>query len=95
MVNSKWLGLHLDIGSYPTKDPYVDIEKTVKYAVNWQIKEYVKILDTKVKTDLKRLFTIIKKENYRGYLPLETLGPGDPYKKVTKFLGEVKNELYK
>ena len=59
------------------------------------LKENVKILDTKVKTDLKRLFTIIKKENYRGYLPLETLGPGDPYKKVTNFLDQVKNELYK
>jgi sugar phosphate isomerase/epimerase len=93
MVNSKWLGLHLDIGSFPTKDPYIDIEKTVKYAVNWQIKENVKILDRVVKTDLKRLFEIIRKEKYRGYLPLETLGPGDPYQKVTDFLKQVKKEL--
>ncbi len=93
MVNSKWLGLHLDIGSFPTEDPYVDIEKTVKYAVNWQIKENVKILDKKVKTDLPRLFSIIRKKNYRGYLPLETLGPGDPYEKVTRFLNEVKNVI--
>ena len=93
MVNSKWLGLHLDIGSFPTPDPYEDIEKVISYAVNWQIKENVKTNNGPQKTDLKKLFKIIHNGNYRGYLPLETLGPGDPYEKVTNFLGEVKKVM--
>ncbi len=93
MVDSKWLGLMLDIGSFPTKDPYRDIEKVIPYAVTWQIKEKVKTIDSPVKTDLPRLFKIISNANYRGYLPIETLGEGDPKEKVTKFLQQVKKVL--
>lgn len=93
MVNSPWLGLHLDIGSFPTADPYNDIEKVVDLAVNWQIKENVKTDKGTEPTDLNLLFTIIRKGNYRGYLPLETLGPGDPYEKVTNFLEQVKKVM--
>lgn len=92
-VNSKWMGLHLDIGSFPTDDPYADIAKVVHLAVNWQIKENVKTSSGQQETDLPRLFDIIRKGNYRGYLPLETLGPGDPYEKVTKFLAKVREVM--
>jgi hypothetical protein len=40
-----------------------------------------------------KLFQIIKKAGYRGYLPLETLGPGDPYKKVPVLLEKVRKAL--
>lgn len=93
LVDSKWLGLHLDIGSFPTADPYKDIEKVVSYAVNWQIKEEVKTNAGPQKTDLKKLFNIIRNGNYRGYLPLETLGAGDPYEKVGRFLARVNETL--
>jgi len=35
----------------------------------------------------------MKKEGYRGYLPLETLGDGDPFEKVPCLLRNVKNAL--
>ena len=95
MVDSEWLGLNLDVGSYRQHDPYEEINKNIKYAVTWQIKENVWINGKETPTDFIRLFKIIKDAGYRGYLPLETLGPGDPYKKVPVLLKNVKSALSK
>ncbi|MDB4582258.1 sugar phosphate isomerase/epimerase [Draconibacterium sp.] len=95
MVDSKWLGLNLDVGSYRQHDPYEEIEKNIKYAITWQIKENVWIDGNETPTDFVKLFKIIKKAGYRGYLPLETLGAGDPYKKVPVLLENVRNALQK
>ncbi len=93
MVNSKWFGLVLDIGSFRSSDPYKEIARIAPFAVNWQIKEYVYINGKPVKTDLKKIITILRNVNYRGYIPIETLGPGDPLVKVPQFLSEVKDAL--
>lgn len=93
MVNMEWFGLILDIGSYHQGDPYTQIAQTVQYAVNWQVKENIFVDGVEVKTDLKRLFKIIKESGYRGSLPIETLGKGDPKEKVSKFLKEVQQAL--
>ncbi len=95
MVDSEWLGLNLDIGSYRVNDPYTEVEKTIKHAVTWQIKENVWINGKETPTDFEKLFRIIKKAGYRGYLPLETLGAGDPYVKVPALLKKVKSALEK
>lgn len=73
-VDSKWFGLHLDIGSFSVHDPYEEIRKVVPYAINWQIKEQVWMKGTQVPTDLEKVFRIARSAGYRGYLPLETLG---------------------
>lgn len=93
MVNMEWFGLILDIGSYHQGDPYTQIAQTVQYAVNWQVKENIFVDGVEVKTDLKRLFKIIKESGYRGSLPIETLGKGNPKEKVSKFLKEVQQAL--
>ncbi len=93
MVDSKWLGLNLDIGSYRQNDPYYEIEKNMKYAVTWQIKENVWVGGKETPTDLVKLFKIIKNGGYRGYLPIETLGAGDPYKKVPRMLSDINKIL--
>ncbi len=93
MVNMEWFGLILDTGSYRIGDPYKQIEKTIKYAVNWQVKENIFVNGVEVKTDLKRLFKIIKDSGYRGYIPIETLGKGDPKVKVSKFIEEVREAM--
>lgn len=92
-INSEWFGLMLDIGSYRMADPYAEITETIPYAVNWQIKENVYEQGEEQKTDLVKLFRIIRDSGYRGYLPLETLGPGDPYQKVTTFLQKAREAL--
>ena len=93
-VNSKWFGLILDIGSFRT-DPYNEIAQTIPYAVNWQLKENLYVNGVEQKTDLDRLMKIIQSSGYRGYIPLETLGEGDPNVKVPLFLKEIKVSMQK
>lgn len=95
MVDSDWLGLNLDIGSYRQDDPYTEIQKNISHAVTWQIKENVWMNGKETPTDFERLFKIIKDAGYRGYLPLETLGVGDPYQKVPVLLENVLTAMQK
>jgi sugar phosphate isomerase/epimerase len=91
-VNSDWFGLILDIGSFRT-DPYREIEKTIPYAVSWQLKENLYVAGVEQKTDLNELMKIIQQSGYRGYIPLETLGAGDPKVKVAGFLKEIREAM--
>jgi Sugar phosphate isomerases/epimerases len=89
-VNSPWFGDILDVGSLRTNDPYQEIEKLVSYAVSWQVKENVGYGAKEVPTDLARLKAIIDKVGYRGVLPFEALGAGDPRAKVASFLARIR-----
>ena len=89
-VRSEWFGVILDIGSLRQSDPYAEIERLVPYAVNWQIKETVWYGAKEVPTDVGRVKAIIDWTGYRGFLPIETLGPGDPRAKVARFLAEIR-----
>ena len=60
------------------------------YAVTWQLKESVWYGEKEVPTDVRRVKAIIDKAGYRGFLPIETLGPGDPRVKVARFLADVR-----
>jgi sugar phosphate isomerase/epimerase len=92
-VDSPWYGLVLDIGSYAVHEPYEEIEKNLPLAVSWQIKEMVNHFGQAKPVDLRRLFDLIARSDYHGYLPIETLGPGDPKEKVRKFLGDVREAM--
>jgi sugar phosphate isomerase/epimerase len=94
-VNSDWFGLILDIGSFRTGDPYQEIEQTIPYAINWQLKENLYVQGAEQKSDLNRIMKIIQDKGYRGYIPLETLGEGDPRVKVPKFLEEIRFAMQK
>jgi sugar phosphate isomerase/epimerase len=89
MVQHEWLGLVLDIGSYRTGDPYEQIKSTIPLAVNWQIKENIYENGIEKKVDLAKLFDLIKNSTYKGFIPIETLGNGDPNIKVAAFKKEV------
>jgi sugar phosphate isomerase/epimerase len=93
LANHDWLWLNLDIGSLRQGNPYDEVEKIVKYAITWQIKELVYFNGVPQKTDLTRVFQIARDGNYRGYLPLETLGEGDPYQKVGSLIAEARSAL--
>ena len=92
-IHSEWLGLILDTGSYRIHDPYEEIEKSVKHAVNWQIKEKVFLKGDEADVDLKKLMRIIKASGYNGYLPIETLGAGDPKSKIISLLEKLKQAM--
>lgn len=90
-VDSEWLGVILDIGSLRSADPYEEIEKLVPYAVSWQLKENVGYGTREVPTDLRKVKAAIDKVGYRGFLPIEALGAGDPREKVAKFIAQVRS----
>lgn len=92
-IKDEWFGLILDTGSYRVGDPYKEIEKTAKYAVNWQIKEKVFIAGKEVDVDMDKLIRIIRSSGYKGYIPLETLGEGDPKIKVSDLLKKINKSL--
>jgi len=92
-VASEWFGLNVDVGSLRTSDPYEEIARLAPFACTWQIKERLYRKGQEEKTDLRRVFAILREAGYRGYAPLETLGPGDPREKVRRFLDEARAAL--
>ncbi len=101
-VDSKWVGLIVDIGSFKTADPYKDIAVVAPFAINWQVKESVFGLGSDIPTDYKRLIQIIKNGGYKGYLPVETLlvkgKTYDPFVLVPQMFNELNSaidEVYK
>jgi sugar phosphate isomerase/epimerase len=92
-INSEWLGLILDTGSYRVYDPYEEISKSIEYTVNWQIKENVFLNGAEVETDMEKLMKIIKSSGYRGYLPIETLGAGDPKTKILTLFSKLQKAM--
>jgi sugar phosphate isomerase/epimerase len=89
-VDSPWFACILDIGSLRSADPYAEIEKLVPYAVSWQIKEQVGRNGKEEPTDLARIKAIIDRSGYRGYVPFEALGPGDPTPRIIAFLQKIR-----
>lgn len=94
-IDSDWCGLILDIGSFRTGDPYREIAKAIPYTVNWQLKESLYVNGKEQKTDLDNLMEMIMESHYRGYLPLETLGDGDPRATVPVFLNKIREAMNK
>lgn len=92
-IKHEWFGLILDTGSYRIHDPYDEISKTVEFAVNWQIKEKIFVQGREVDVDLDKLVGIIKASTYRGYLPVETLGAGDPKTKIVALVERLRKSL--
>lgn len=88
-INSEWFGLILDVGSFKSGDPYEQIATCIPYAVSWQIKENLYVDGIETKTDLNRVMQLIKDSGYKGYIPIETLGKGEPKQKVERFYKEV------
>jgi len=80
-VDSEWFGCILDIGSLRSGDPY---------AVSWQIKEEVGRNGKPEPANLSRIKALIDAHGYRGYVPFEALGPGDPHPRITAFLAKIR-----
>ena len=89
-VKSDWFNVVLDVGSVRQGDPYQEIEKLIPYACTWQIKEDVWYGTKATPIDLPKLKAIIDRTGYRGFTPIEALGPGDPAEAVTGFLEKVR-----
>ncbi len=93
-IPSPWFGLNVDIGSLRlTDDPYREIARLAPHAYTWQVKELVYRRNVEERVDLRRIVGILREVGYRGYVPIETLGPGDAREKVRRFFGEFQEAL--
>lgn len=93
-VPSPWFGLNVDIGSLRTSDdPYAEIARLAPHAYTWQVKEMVYRRDKEERVDLAQVARILEEARYRGYVPIETLGPGDAKLKVRRFLDEFRTAI--
>jgi sugar phosphate isomerase/epimerase len=92
-VNFEWFGLMLDTGSLAGPDPYSEIDRLIPYALTWQVKEDVRTASGAVPIDMKRLMELIRRHQYHGFLPMETLGEGDPRQKVRALYQKVSENL--
>jgi sugar phosphate isomerase/epimerase len=88
-LDKDWFGLVVDTGNFQTNEAYSEIKKVANYAVNWQVKELVTINGVVQPMDLPKLMQIIADSKYKGYLPTETLSPGDPKEILPPFLQKV------
>jgi len=91
-VDSDWFSIVLDVGSVRQGDPYAEIEKLLPYACTWQIKEQVYYNGKATPIDLAKIRAIIDKVGYRGFVPFEALGQGNP-DEVTAFLEKVRKAM--
>lgn len=93
-IRSPWFGLNVDIGSLrTTDDPYAEIARLAPHAYTWQVKELVYRRDKEERVNLAQVARILKEARYRGYVPIETLGPGDAKLKVRRFLDEFRTAI--
>ncbi|HTI91697.1 MAG TPA: sugar phosphate isomerase/epimerase family protein [Puia sp.] len=92
-IDSEWLGLILDTGSYRVLNPYEEIGTSLNYTVNWQIKEKIFENGAEVDTDVDKIVEMIKASPYHGYLPIETLGQGEPKVKIMAMLAKLQNAI--
>lgn len=91
---SPWFGLNVDIGSLRTTgDPYREIARLAPHAYTWQVKELVYRNNVEERVNLRQIVGILRDVGYRGYVPIETLGPGDAREKVRRFFDEFKSAL--
>lgn len=95
MIKHPWFGVNLDTGNFHTPDPYADLQRLAPYAVNVQVKTEIS-RGPKAKreeADLKRLVTMLRDANYRGYVVLEYEAAEDPKTAVPRHAAQLRQLL--
>ena len=93
-VKNPWVGVNLDSGNFRTEDPYHDFAESVPFSVNVQLKTHLKIGGEKVPTDLEKVFQLLRKGNYSGYVVLEYEEKEDPFTRVPAILKDLKRHCH-
>ncbi len=74
--DSPYFGVNFDSGNFQTDDPYGDLAEIAPYAINAQIKPYMRPNGQKEAPDLQRIVGILSDAGYRGWLVMEYEGGG-------------------
>jgi sugar phosphate isomerase/epimerase len=95
-INSEWVKINLDTGNYQDPDNYKAIEDTIIYAPHIHAKVHHISDDAReLVFDFDKIFSILKKTNYRGFLSLEFEGQDffgqDELKYIPKAVQMLKN----
>lgn len=74
-INSEWVKINVDTGNYQDPDNYKAIEDTIAYAPHIHAKVHHMSDDCcELVFDFDRIFSILKKADYRGFFSLEFEG---------------------
>ena len=76
-VNSPWVGVNLDTGNFRTQ-VYEQVEQLAPYAVNVQLKVDLTEDGEKKPADWNRVFTILARNGYKGFVAIEHESKDDP-----------------
>ena len=87
--DSPYFGVNFDSGNFQTDDPYGDLAKIAPYAINAQVKPYIRPNGDKQEPDVKRILGILGDAGYRGWLVMEYEGD-DPRANVPKWIDKLR-----
>ena len=88
--DSPYFGVNFDSGNFQTDDPYGDLAKIAPYAINAQIKPYMRPNGKKEEPDVKRILGILQDAGYRGWLVMEYEGGGDPREETARWIDKLR-----
>ena len=88
--DSPYFGVNFDSGNFQTDDPYGDLAKIAPYAINAQIKPYMRPGGKKEEPDVKRVLGILADAGYRGWVVMEYEGGGDVKTEVKRWVDKLR-----
>lgn len=99
-INSDWIGINLDLGGYyggpvegyKSPNNYEAVEKTIDLAPHIHAK--FQGIDDKgrdTKFDYEKIFEILKRQKYNGFVSIEYEGQEDDFTAVPKIVGYLKS----
>lgn len=92
-IDSPWLGIMMDTGNF-LENPYSKLEMLAPYTSFVQAKTYYGGGEWySLDLDYKRIFDILKKVNYQGYVSLEFEGKEDPFTAVPKSIEMLRSAM--
>jgi sugar phosphate isomerase/epimerase len=95
-VDSPWVKLNLDTGNYHDKDMYAALERSMPYTTHMHAKIHKLSPDGReLEFDYDKIFAILKKSNYRGFLNVEYEGKEEELEYVPKAIGMVRRHMAK
>ncbi|HZY82711.1 MAG TPA: sugar phosphate isomerase/epimerase family protein [Cyclobacteriaceae bacterium] len=92
-IESPWLGIMMDTGNF-LENPYSKLEMLAPHTNFVQAKTYYGGGEWySLELDYKRIFNILKKVNYQGYVSLEFEGKEDPFVAVPKSIDLLRTSM--
>lgn len=94
-LRSPWVGWNMDCGNFKG-DPYPQFEKPVGLAVNVHAKTHYRNASNELtEVDYRRVFSLLKRNGYRGYVSIEYEYTDPPIEAIPRFAQNLKNIIGK